>query len=429
VRLTLAGLNLPCISRSFTMLSLIIASALPFLLATTVSGQFTPTTPSPGDSFNAGHNCTIAWRADQTGAWSNVTINLMSGSNMNMTMVTNVISGLDGTDPTLSTFAWPCPDVSPHSAIYFYEFTNGGDVLNSKWTSRFTIASSTGYSVTPEYSQQPNGEAGPWGIGHLVEDNPSGQDNPSVENTSPEGDTNDDDLDSTEDPGTQAPPSSSDNGTYRHYRPWKSARPGHSEGDEDQDQPSDNQDAEDTADSVDQDENDSIADAESDSDGVSTQADDRRTHSGPSSTSDNSEEESTETSSPNPSPSLSRSMSPSSPTQPSRVQDVDTSSPTPTASGFKTVVASSASRTISVLQGARTAIVSVPPAQTTPTPGLPPDRKDHKVTFSSSEPAPSPTPIQSNSRFGGALSNDAEKHRVSGYIGFIPCFVVFALLL
>lgn len=45
----------------------------------------------------------------------------MSGSNTNMTRVTTVARGLDGTDAALSPFAWPCPAVEPYAAIYFYQ--------------------------------------------------------------------------------------------------------------------------------------------------------------------------------------------------------------------------------------------------------------------------------------------------------------------
>ncbi|KAI0081761.1 hypothetical protein K474DRAFT_1671657 [Panus rudis PR-1116 ss-1] len=137
------------------------------LLARSSSAFFTPTEPSPGDSYNSGENCTIAWIPDTDGIWTNVTINLMSGSNTDMTLVSNVASFLDGTDPALTPFSWLCPDVSPNSAIYFYQFTNNDDITESKWTTRFTIASPNGESSPPEYSLQPTGDYIPWGVGHL----------------------------------------------------------------------------------------------------------------------------------------------------------------------------------------------------------------------------------------------------------------------
>ncbi|KAJ3739396.1 hypothetical protein DFH05DRAFT_1406991 [Lentinula detonsa] len=125
----------------------------------------TPTAPGPGDKFNAGSPCTIQWEVGEN--WSNFTISLLSGSNTQMQFVTTVASGLDGSDTSLSPFNWTCPEVDPYSAIYFYQFTNGNDTTNSKWTTRFTIASPSGESSSPENSTQPNGDAIPWGIGSL----------------------------------------------------------------------------------------------------------------------------------------------------------------------------------------------------------------------------------------------------------------------
>jgi len=66
-------------------------------------------------------------------------LDLMSGSNSNMTLVTNVAEGLDGTDPSLSPHTWTCPDVDPYSTIYFYQFNAAPDKSNPAWTTRFTV--------------------------------------------------------------------------------------------------------------------------------------------------------------------------------------------------------------------------------------------------------------------------------------------------
>ncbi|PCH41034.1 hypothetical protein WOLCODRAFT_131665, partial [Wolfiporia cocos MD-104 SS10] len=145
--------------------------AIPALLATRALGDLTPTAPGPNQTFAAGSNCTLSWNADTNGTWKNVTINLMSGSNNNMSVVTNVAWGLDGTNSSLSPYSWTCPEVDPYSDIYFYQFTNGNDLANSKWTTRFTITSPSNVSVPPEYSQQPNGDHIPWGIGVLAPSN------------------------------------------------------------------------------------------------------------------------------------------------------------------------------------------------------------------------------------------------------------------
>lgn len=85
----------------------------------------------------------------------------MSGPNNNMSYVTNVAMGLDGTDSSLTPYMWLCPEVDPYSAIYFYQvkrftlcaykyrahiiipkFTNGNDIMNRTWTTRFTVSNS-----------------------------------------------------------------------------------------------------------------------------------------------------------------------------------------------------------------------------------------------------------------------------------------------
>ncbi|KAI0699441.1 hypothetical protein BC835DRAFT_1526282 [Cytidiella melzeri] len=150
-----------------------IASIASLLLCvlTTVKAGLTPTAPGPGQTFEAGSNCTIRWDVDQSGRWNNVTIDLMSGSNMNMSLVTHVVSGLDGTDSSLTPFNWTCPEVDPYSAIYFYQFTNDGQSGDPMWTTRFTIASPNNETIPPAYDTQPSGDAIPWGIGQLLANN------------------------------------------------------------------------------------------------------------------------------------------------------------------------------------------------------------------------------------------------------------------
>jgi len=70
-------------------------------------------------------------------------LDLMSGSNSNMTLVASVAEDLDGTDPSLSPYTWTCPDVDPYSTIYFYQFTPSAAAAtaesNPAWTTRFTV--------------------------------------------------------------------------------------------------------------------------------------------------------------------------------------------------------------------------------------------------------------------------------------------------
>jgi uncharacterized membrane protein YgcG len=124
-----------------------------------------PTAPGPGDSFRVGQQCTMTWTAGTAGRWKEMTIDLMTGANQAMVKVTNVASNIDGT--SLTSYSWTCPDVSPNSAIYFYQFTDKNGA-NPTWTTRFTIASSDGSTTTPSNADQPNGDAIPWGTGALA---------------------------------------------------------------------------------------------------------------------------------------------------------------------------------------------------------------------------------------------------------------------
>jgi len=128
----------------------------------------TPTQPSPGDSFNAGGSCPIAWEVDTTGVWKTMNIELMTGSNLAMVHLTTVAT-VDGTNPTATTFEYPCPAVTPNSAIYFYQFSTP---VNSTqyWTGRFTLANAQGGSTPPTQMTQPGTNAPiPWGTGALVD--------------------------------------------------------------------------------------------------------------------------------------------------------------------------------------------------------------------------------------------------------------------
>ena len=57
--------------------------------------------------------------------------------------------------------------VSPHSAIYFYEFSCPS-APGKLWTTRFTITGSDGESTPPTEPTQPNGDTIAWGNGKLV---------------------------------------------------------------------------------------------------------------------------------------------------------------------------------------------------------------------------------------------------------------------
>ncbi|KAL0070711.1 hypothetical protein AAF712_001932 [Marasmius tenuissimus] len=158
-------------------------------IATLVAGDFTPTAPGPGDSYAAGSMCPIKWNV---GDWRNVSIVLMSGSNGEMKRVTAVANGLDGSDPSLTPYNWTCPEVSPYSAIYFYQFTNGDDLQNSKWTTRFQITSPSGAYTPPEHDSQPNGDPIPWGTGTLSNSNSTSTPSNSSSTTKDDASTSED---------------------------------------------------------------------------------------------------------------------------------------------------------------------------------------------------------------------------------------------
>ncbi|KAF8634652.1 hypothetical protein AX15_000792 [Amanita polypyramis BW_CC] len=129
----------------------------------------TPSDPGPGTVSNAGSTCYITWIGDTSSptAWKGMSIELMTGSNYDMVHLTTVASNLDGT--TSGQYTWTCPQVTPNSAIYFYQFT-GPNAPDKQWTTRFTIASSSGQSTPPSNATQPGtGETIPWGNGALVD--------------------------------------------------------------------------------------------------------------------------------------------------------------------------------------------------------------------------------------------------------------------
>ncbi|KIM68158.1 hypothetical protein SCLCIDRAFT_20573 [Scleroderma citrinum Foug A] len=126
----------------------------------------TPTAPGPGAVFIEGQTCSTSWQVDPSGLWKTMVIDLMTGDNYNMVHLTTV-GTVDGTDPSKTTFSYICPQVTPYSAIYFYQLSSPASG-NSTWTTRFTITDSTSDVVPPPQSTQPGGASIPWGTGTLV---------------------------------------------------------------------------------------------------------------------------------------------------------------------------------------------------------------------------------------------------------------------
>ncbi|KAF7309555.1 hypothetical protein MIND_00326400 [Mycena indigotica] len=131
----------------------------------------TPNAPGPGDKFAQGSTCHISWAGDSDSgsstAWSNMAIELMTGSNEAMIHITTVATGQDGTKT--GVFDYTCPEVTPNAAIYFYQFTAPG-TSNFTWTTRFTITGADGSTVeATETEKGADGQPVLWGKGALVD--------------------------------------------------------------------------------------------------------------------------------------------------------------------------------------------------------------------------------------------------------------------
>ncbi|KAI0766169.1 hypothetical protein BD413DRAFT_462058, partial [Trametes elegans] len=127
----------------------------------------TPLSPGPSDIFKTGENCTFTWTPDPSGVWKQTDVELMTGPNLAMVFLTSAsVASFDGTDASLTSFSFPCPEVDPNSAIYFYQFTSPA-APDKFWTTRFTIADAQGNSTPPPNATQPDGQQIPWGTGKL----------------------------------------------------------------------------------------------------------------------------------------------------------------------------------------------------------------------------------------------------------------------
>ncbi|KZT07338.1 uncharacterized protein LAESUDRAFT_651799 [Laetiporus sulphureus 93-53] len=141
-------------------------SAAILAIAALVRADPDPTTPSPGAVYDEGSTCDVAWIADTSGVWKTMNIELMTGNNYQMQLLTTIAT-VDGTDASKASYSYPCPDVDPNSAIYFYQFTSP-DSANVYWTGRFAIATADGSTTPPTESTVYNGETVYWGNGALV---------------------------------------------------------------------------------------------------------------------------------------------------------------------------------------------------------------------------------------------------------------------
>jgi hypothetical protein len=141
------------------------ASFVALALTSSVLAMPSPLTPS---TTNAGQPCVISWGPDTTGDWTKTNIELMSGDNQNMVHITTIAT-VDTTDAAATSYTWTCPEVTPNSNIYFYQFSTAGSPTDLTWTTRFTIAGTDGATEEAENATQPDGSAVPWGVGNLVD--------------------------------------------------------------------------------------------------------------------------------------------------------------------------------------------------------------------------------------------------------------------
>ncbi|KAI0272965.1 hypothetical protein BGY98DRAFT_895401, partial [Russula aff. rugulosa BPL654] len=126
-----------------------------------------PTSPDPGHIDDEGGTCAIGWTPDPTGLWKTMNIELMTGNNLQMVHLTTVAT-VDGT-ASPGTFSYPCPGVTIHAPIYFYQFSYPGNASDLLWTGRFAIAFPNGTTVAAPNLTQPDGEGIPWGTGALTD--------------------------------------------------------------------------------------------------------------------------------------------------------------------------------------------------------------------------------------------------------------------
>ncbi|KAI6023322.1 hypothetical protein EDC04DRAFT_2574719 [Pisolithus marmoratus] len=148
------------------MFTIILTGLLAVTGLTPVHADPTPTAPGPSDVFIEGQSCSIAWSVDPTGGWTTMNIYLMTGNNYDMVRLATV-GTVDGTNPTKTTYSYPCPQVSPHAPIYFYEFSSPASA-NLTWTTRFTITDSISNIVPAPQATQPGGANIPWGTGTII---------------------------------------------------------------------------------------------------------------------------------------------------------------------------------------------------------------------------------------------------------------------
>ncbi|KAI9638419.1 uncharacterized protein MKK02DRAFT_42810 [Dioszegia hungarica] len=145
-----------------------LTALIALLSASAARAAVTPTSPESATVVRVGGQMNALWAADTTGTWTDMTVQLMTGDNLQMIPLSTLSTGIDGTKDT--SHSWTVPNVSPTSKIYFLQFTRTGDPSSAQWTTRFTIASADGTTTPPTNSTTYTPAQGPvqWGIGAVV---------------------------------------------------------------------------------------------------------------------------------------------------------------------------------------------------------------------------------------------------------------------
>ncbi|KAI8339427.1 hypothetical protein BC941DRAFT_420460 [Chlamydoabsidia padenii] len=154
---------------------------LMILLVMTANANMSPSYPEPGTVWTSGKEYEITWEEDNAeptmnATWKNFRIDLMTGEDMDQTLLTNIAENVKGES---LKYKYTVPEVTPHAPIYFLMFTS--DDGEFAWSTRFAIVSEDGKQQVPEHSSQPSGEKIPWGVGKLTSSNDTSPSNKGAE--------------------------------------------------------------------------------------------------------------------------------------------------------------------------------------------------------------------------------------------------------
>jgi hypothetical protein len=113
-------------------------------------------------------------RAKRPDAATNQCVSSSSGRpSESLTVSPTALGSVDATDPTVTSFNFTCPSVSPPAPIYFIQISSPY-TTNITWTTRFAIADVNGQTVPAPTPTQPPGDYGsagqptPWGSATLT---------------------------------------------------------------------------------------------------------------------------------------------------------------------------------------------------------------------------------------------------------------------